>query len=88
MVRKQTLLTRTEVSGKSSYEDCLVTLGETHDESVYGAIERLVQAGEQVGFTVHELIRMLNGGMKLESLLAVIEVRMTGTCFHRESRAA
>jgi hypothetical protein len=55
---------------------------------VYGAIERLVQAGEQVGFTVHELIRMLNGGMKLESLLAVIEVRMTGTCFHPESRAA
>ena len=54
---------------------------------MYEAIERLVQAGEQVGFTVHDLIRMLNGGMNLESLLDVIEVRMTGTCLHAESGA-
>ena len=55
---------------------------------MYCAIERPVQAGEQVGFTVHDLIRMLKGGMSLESLLDVIEVRMTGTCLHAETRAA
>jgi hypothetical protein len=53
---------------------------------VYGAIERLVQAGEAIGFTVHDLIRMLDGGMTLESLLEVIEVRMTGTCLHLNQR--
>ena len=53
-----------------------------------GAIERLVQAGEQVGFSVHDLILMLKGGMSLEALLDLIEVRMTGTCLHAESTAA
>src|SRR5262249_23916599 len=43
-------------------ESCLTTLGEVHDESVYGAIERLVLAAEQVGFTAPDLIRMLNEG--------------------------
>jgi hypothetical protein len=55
---------------------------------VYGAIERLVQAGEHVGFSVHDLIRMLKGGKSLEALLDLIEVRMTSTCLHAESRAA
>ena len=64
-------------------EECFDTLGEAHDENVYSAIERLVQAGEQVGFTVHDLIRMLKGGITLESLFEVIEVRMTGSCVHR-----
>jgi hypothetical protein len=73
---------------QSPLEECFVTLGEVHDGSVYGAIERLVQAGEQVGFSVHDLIRMLKGGMSLESLLDVIEVRMTGGCIHASSRAA
>ena len=41
----------------------------------------MVQAGEQVGFTVHDLIRMLKGGMSLEALLDLIEVRMTGPPF-------
>jgi hypothetical protein len=43
---------------------------------VYGAIERLVKAGEEVGFNVHDLVRMLKGGMSLEGLLDLIEVRM------------
>ena len=37
---------------QSPLEECLATLGETHNEFVYGAIERLVQAGAQVGFSV------------------------------------
>jgi hypothetical protein len=53
---------------------------------VYGAIERLVQAGEQVGFPVHDL--MLKGGMTLETLLDLIEVRMTGVCLDAESTVA
>jgi hypothetical protein len=52
---------------------------------VYRASERLVEAGEQAGFTIHDLIRMPNGGMTLESVLDVIEVRTTGQCLRRES---
>ncbi len=81
-------LGKTERQSDAWFETCLATLGEAHDESVYGAIERLVQAGEQVGFTVHDLIRMLDGGMTLESLLDLIEVRMTGACLAPESKAA
>ena len=64
---------------QSPLEDCFATLGETHNEFVYGAIERLVQAGAQVGFSVQDLIRMLKGGMSLESLLDLIEIRMTAS---------
>jgi len=71
---------------KSPFEQCLDALGEVRDENVYSAIERLVQAGEQVGISVHDLIRMLGGGMNLETLLDIIEVRMTGTVLHTESR--
>ena len=67
-------------------EECFNTLGEAHDENVYSAIEGLVQAGEQVGFTVHDLIRMLKDGISLESLFDVIEVRMVALAF-TESRA-
>ena len=73
---------------QSPLDECFATLGEVHDESVYGAIERLVQAGEQVGFSIHDLIRMLRDGMSLESLLDLIEVRMTGSCFTANSTAA
>ena len=73
---------------KSPFEQCLDALGEVRDENVYSAIERLVQAGEQVGFSVHDLIRMLGGGMNLVTLLDIIEVRMTGTVLPTQSRAA
>jgi hypothetical protein len=74
--------------GQSSLEECSDTLGDVHDEKVWGAIERLVQVGEQVGFSVHDLIRMLKGGVSLEVLLDLIEVRMTDKCLHLESRVA
>ena len=62
-------------------DECFDVLGETHNEDVYGAIERLAAAGEQAGFSVPELIVMLRAGMSLETLLDVIEVRMTATRF-------
>jgi hypothetical protein len=51
-------------------------LHESHQVSVYGAIERLVQAGEAVGLDAHTLLRMLDQGMTFEALLACIESRM------------
>jgi hypothetical protein len=67
---------RAEVATESWFEECVATLGEVHDENVYAAIERLVEAGCEVGFTVADLIRMLKTGMTLESLLDLIEIRM------------
>jgi hypothetical protein len=67
---------RAEVATESWFEECVATLGEVHDENVYAAIERLVEAGSEVGFTVADLIRMLKTGMTLESLLDLIEIRM------------
>ena len=54
-------------------------LHESHQVSVYGAIERLVLAGEAVGLDAHTLMRMLDQGMSLEDLLACIESRMEGS---------
>jgi hypothetical protein len=54
-------------------------LHESHQVSVYGAIERLVQAGEAVGLDGHTLLAMLDQGMSLEDLLACIEARMEGS---------
>ena len=88
MAGTATLLARNSHPGRSPLDECFDTLGEAHNESVYAAIERLVQAGEQVGFTVHDLIRMLKGGMSLEALLDLIELRMTRICVQSESRAA
>ena len=70
---------RAEAIRENWFEECMATLGEVHDESVYGAIERLVEAGSAVGLTVVDLIRMLRNGMTLESLLDLIEIRMAAT---------
>jgi hypothetical protein len=70
---------RAEAIRENWFEECMATLGEVHDESVYGAIERLVEAGSAVGLTVVDLIRMLRTGMTLESLLDLIEIRMAAT---------
>ena len=87
MAETATSPARNQRQSQSLVEECFSTLGEAHDENVYGAIERLVQAGEQAGFTVHDLTRMLNSGITLESLFEVIEVRMVGSCVQPESRA-
>ena len=59
--------------------DVLVTrLQESHEVSVYDAIERLVKAGEAVGLDADGLVRMLDRGMRLEELLELIAVQMEG----------
>jgi hypothetical protein len=77
-----------EALRSTRFEECITALGEAHNETAYGAIERLVEAGEQVGFNVPDLVRMLKGGMTLESLLDLIELRMAGANLAPESRAA
>jgi hypothetical protein len=83
-----TVVISTRNRAKSPFQECFDTLGEAHNEDVYGAIERLVQAGEEVGLTVHDLIRMLRDGMSLEALLDLIEVRMEAGRAHTMSSAA
>ena len=57
------MLSRAEAGRENWFEECITTLGEVYDESVYGAIERLVAAGSEVALTVPDLIRLLKGGM-------------------------
>jgi hypothetical protein len=66
---------------RTPLDECFDVLGETRNGDVYSAIERLAAAGEQAGFSVPELIGMLRAGMSRETLLDVIEVRMTATRF-------
>ncbi len=51
-------------------------LHESHDVSVYEAIERLVKAGESVGMDVPALIRMLDRGIPFEEVLEFVESQM------------
>jgi hypothetical protein len=51
-------------------------LHESHELSVYEAIERLIQAGASVGLDAEALLRLLDRGMTFEALLEVIECRM------------
>jgi hypothetical protein len=37
------------------------------------AVERLAQAGEQAGFSVEDMIQILNAGVSLETLLDIID---------------
>ena len=60
----------------NTFEDVLTHLSESHEVSVYAAIERLVQAGETVGFDAHDLLGMLDQGMTFEELLELIESKM------------
>jgi hypothetical protein len=40
------------------------------------AIQKLVLAGEQAGFTVEQMIQMLQTGATVEILLSLIELRL------------
>ena len=60
----------------NTLENFLTVLRESHEVSVYQSIERLVQAGEAVGFEANTLIRMLDRGMTFEELLELIESKM------------
>lgn len=52
----------------NTFEDLLTHFSESHEVSVYEAIERLVQAGETVGFDAHGLLGRLDHGMTFEDL--------------------
>ena len=44
--------------------------------SLQNSICKLAMAGEQAGFTVEQMIRMLNAGVTIEGLLGLIEWRL------------
>jgi len=57
--------------------DVLLThLHESHQVSVYEAVERLAQASESVGLDALNLVRMLDRGISFEQLLVLIEAQM------------
>jgi len=60
----------------NTFDVFLQRLHESHDVSVYEAIERLVRAGEAVGFDGDDLLRILDQGLSFEELLELIESRM------------
>ena len=45
------------------------------DSSLVAAIEKLAIAGEQAGFSVEQMIQLLNDGLTVESLLNLISWR-------------
>jgi hypothetical protein len=61
-------------------------LHESHEASVYDAIERLVLVAETVGLSANVLVCMLDGGMRLEELIEVIEAQIES--LHRASVSA
>lgn len=65
-----------ETQQTKTLDTFLARLHESHQVSVYEAIERLVQAGESVGLDANKLLRMLDQGMSFEELLEAIESRM------------
>ena len=44
--------------------------------SVAATVYKLALAGEQAGFTLEEMIAMLNTGITVQTLLGLIEVRL------------
>lgn len=44
------------------------------------AIEKLAMAGEQAGFSVDQMIKLLNGGLSVEALVVLIAWRLDGVC--------
>jgi hypothetical protein len=47
------------------------------EKPIITAIEKLVLAGEQAGFTVEQMIQILKTGASVEGLLCMIEWRLS-----------
>jgi hypothetical protein len=47
--------------------------------SLIAAIEKLAIAGEQVGFTIEQMIDLLDAGLTVETLLDLIAWRLEGS---------
>ncbi len=60
----------------NTLEIFLTRLHESHELPVYESIERLVQAGEDAGFSSDALLRMLDQGKTFEELLELIEAKL------------
>jgi hypothetical protein len=60
----------------NTFDAFLIRLRESHEVSVYEAIERLTLAGKTVGYDENALLRMLDRGLSFEELLELIESRM------------
>jgi len=60
----------------NTFEAFFTRLRESHEVSVYEAIERLTHAAQAVGFDENALLRMLDRGMTFEELLELIESKM------------
>jgi hypothetical protein len=43
------------------------------------AVSKLALVGQRAGFSIDEIIRMLNGGLTVEELLELIELRLEKT---------
>jgi len=56
------------------------------EKSIMTAIEKLVLAGEQAGFTVEQMIQILQTGASVEGLLCMIEWRLSSPA--AESRSS
>lgn len=61
---------------KDTFEVLIARLRESHAVSVYQAIERLVEAGQAVGFDIDDLVRLLDRGKSLQELFELVESKM------------
>ena len=59
-----------------------------HNEVLIGAIRKLAVAGEKAGFTVEEMIELLNTGVSVETLLNLICFRLQMDDFVAEPKKA
>jgi hypothetical protein len=55
-------------------------MAEAEQSVLFGAIRKLAQAGEQVGFSVEEMIELLKTGVSVETLLDLICSRLDPLC--------
>jgi hypothetical protein len=61
---------------EDTFEVLIARLHEAHAVSVYAAIERLVEAGQAVGFDIRDLVRLLDRGKTLQELFELVESKM------------
>jgi hypothetical protein len=54
-------------------------MANTVSPSLVAAIEKLALAGEQVGFTIEQMIDLLDAGLTVEALLDLIAWRLEGS---------
>lgn len=54
-------------------------------QSLYTIVGKFVRAGEQAGFSVEQMIQLLQTGASVETLLKMIEWRLSPTVIERRS---